>query len=144
MFPTTVDDLMWNFFWLGVKTTMIFSLPNYTFICKCENFNMLFKVCLTILNPKQWFDFSFLLFMVKNRQMFWHWWQVNGVGDVIPPHKLLGVWPWNFYQMSIPMKRCKICEKIEISHLVRKLWVCKVQKRSKSPFLEMYLLGVVT
>ena len=35
-------------------------------------------------------------------------------------------------------------KKFEISHLVCKLWVCKVQKRSNSSFLEMYLLGVVT
>lgn len=34
--------------------------------------------------------------------------------------------------------------KFEISHLVCKLWVCKVQKRSNSSFLEMYLIGVVT
>ena len=79
------------------------------------------------------------------RQMFWHrltgkW----GGGGVVPPPKLLGVWPWNFYQMSISMGRCKICKKIETSHLACKLWVCKVQKRSNSSFLEMYLLGVVT
>ena len=38
----------------------------------------------------------------------------------------------------------KSAKEFEISHLVCKLWFCKVQKRSNSSFLEMYLLGVVT
>ena len=78
------------------------------------------------------------------RWMFWHRLTGKWGGGVVTPPKLLSAWPWIFYQMSISMGRCKICKKIEISHLVCKLWVCKVQKRSNSSFLEMYPLGVVT
>ena len=41
-------------------------------------------------------------------------------------------------------KNYRNLQNIEISHLVHKLWVCKVQKRLNSSFLEIYFLGMVT
>ena len=72
-----------------------------------------------------------------------------GLG-VVPPAKLLGVEEEEeedheiFTRYQSPWGDAKSAKKFEISHLVCKLWVCKVQKRSNSSFLEMYLLGVVT
>ena len=67
-------------------------------------------------------------------QMFWHRLTGKSAGGVVPPPKLFGVWPWNFYQMSISMGRCKICKKIEISNLVCKLWSAKFQNAKTARF----------